>query len=92
MQSHVKATDEAWEKGEPEAVRTAHSELTKLLESGNVIKKLSLERKMKNQVHFFNFARHYNIPLVQLVLLFIKAVRPADWDLNLSSLEAFTSI
>ena len=38
LQSHVKAMDKAWEKGEPEAVRTAHSELTKLLESSNVIK------------------------------------------------------
>ena len=28
--------------------------------------------------------------MVQLVLLFIKAVRNADWDLHLSSLEAFT--
>ena len=41
LQSHVKAMDEAWEKGEPEAIRTAHSELTKLLESSNVIKKLN---------------------------------------------------
>ena len=32
LQSHIKAIDEAWEKGEPETVRTAHSELTKLLE------------------------------------------------------------
>ena len=41
LQSHVKAIDEVWEKGEPEKVRTAHSELTKLLESSNVIKKLN---------------------------------------------------
>ena len=28
--------------------------------------------------------------MVQFVLLFIKAVQTADWDLHLSSLEAFT--
>ena len=37
LQCHVKAIHEAWEKGEPDAVRTAHSELTKLLESSNLI-------------------------------------------------------
>ena len=36
LQSHVKAMDEALEKGEPE---TAPAELTKLLESSNVNKK-----------------------------------------------------
>ena len=42
----LKQSDEAWGKGEPEAVRTAHSELTELLESSNFIKKLNeFERK-----------------------------------------------
>ena len=48
LQSHVKAIDEAWEKGEPEAVRTAHSELIKLLESSNDIKQLN-EFDKKNE-------------------------------------------
>ena len=48
LQSHVKAIDEAWEKSEPEAVCTAHSELTKLFESSNVIKKLN-EFNKKNE-------------------------------------------
>ena len=55
LQSHVKTIDEAWEKGEPEAVRTAHSELTKLLESSNAIKKLNeFDKKKKNQAQFSN--------------------------------------
>ena len=57
LQSHVKAIDEAWEKGEPEAVRTAHSELTKLLESSNVIKKLNeFDKKNKESSPVSKFA------------------------------------
>ena len=41
LQSNVEAIDEAWEKGELEAVFTAHAELIKLLESNNVNKKLN---------------------------------------------------
>ena len=90
IQSHVKAIDEAWEKGEPEAVHTAHSELTKLLESSNFIKQLNeFDKKNEESSPVFKFARQY-MHMVQLVLLFIKAVRTADWDLHLSSLEAFT--
>ena len=48
FQSYCKAIDEAWEKGEPEAVRTAHSELAKLFESSNVTKKLN-ELDEKNE-------------------------------------------
>ena len=89
LQSHVKAIDEAWEKGEPESVRTAHSELTKLLESSNVTKKLNeFDKTNEESSPVFKFARQY-MHMVQLVLLFIKAVRNADWDSHLSSLEAF---
>ena len=91
LQSHVKAIDEAWEKGESEAVCTAHSELTKLLESSNVIKQLNeFDKKNEESSPVFKFARQY-MHMVQLVLLFIKAVRTADWDLHLPSLEAFTN-
>ena len=39
----------------------------------------------------FKFARLLlSMHMVQLVLLFIKAVRTADWDLDFSSLKAFT--
>ena len=48
LQSHVKAIDNALEKGEPETVRTAPAELTKLLESSNVNKKLNkLDKKIE---------------------------------------------
>ena len=51
---------------------------------------MSLIRKMKNQAYaVLKFERQY-MHMVQFVLLFIKAVRTADWDLHLSSLEAFT--
>ena len=67
------------EKGEPEAVRTARSELTKLFKSSNVIKKLNeFDKKNEESSPVYKFARH----MVQLVLLFIKAVRTADWDLR----------
>ena len=55
LQSHVKAIDEAWEKGEPETVRTAHSELNKLLESSNVIKKLNDVKSRIEILRFRNF-------------------------------------
>ena len=41
LQSHVKAMDEAFEKGEPDTVRSAFTEMTKLLESSNVNKTLN---------------------------------------------------
>ena len=83
MQSHVKAIDETWEKGEPEAVQTAHSELTKFLESSNVIKKLNeLDKKNEESSPVFKFARQY-MHMAQLVVLFIKAVQTVDWDLYL---------
>ena len=54
LQSHVKAIDEAWEK-----VRTAHFELTKLLESSNVTKKLNeFDKKNEESSPVFKFARH----------------------------------
>ena len=86
LQSHVKAIDE----GEPEAVRTAHADLTNLLESSNVNKKLNkFDKKNEYSSPVFKFARQY-MHMVQLILLFIKAVRTTDWDLHLLSLEAFT--
>ena len=67
LQSHVKAIHEAWEKGEPEAVRTAHSELTKLFKSSNVIKKLNeFDKKNEESSPVFKFARQY-MHMVQLV-------------------------
>ena len=74
LQSHVKEIDETWEKGEPEAARTAHSELTKLFKSSNVIKQLNeFDKKNEESSPVFKFARQY-IHMEQLVLLFIKAV------------------
>ena len=90
LQSHVKAIEEAWEKCETGAVHTAHSELTKLLESSNVIKKLDeSDKKYEESSPVLKFARQY-MHMVQLVLLFIKGVRTADWDLHLPSPETFT--
>ena len=47
------------------------------------------DKKNEESSPVFKFARQY-MHMVQLVLLFIKAVQTADWDLHLSSLEAFT--
>ena len=60
LQSYVEAIDEAWQKGEPEAVGIAHSEPSKLLESSNFIKKLNV-RKMKNQAQFSNLLDNFCI-------------------------------
>ena len=50
---------------------------------------MSLIKKNEESSSVFKFVRQY-MHMVQLVLLFIKAVRTADWDLDFSSLEAFT--
>ena len=72
-----------------EMLNRGSSELTKLLESSNVIKKLNESKKYEESSPVLKFARQY-MHMVQLVLLFIKGLRTADWDLHFSSPETFT--
>ena len=69
-------------------IRRAFDETVRFFESEDIITKLELFDNAHKDMSIFTFIKNY-MRMVFELLAFVKAVRTANWDLHLSSLESF---
>ena len=81
--------EEACSSGEKRKIREKHKEMVEAVESMDIIKKMAeFDRRHTNNPMFKVF-RQYMCMVLEM-MMFTRAVRTANWNLHLQSLEIFT--
>lgn len=80
---------DACAKGKKKAIEEANAKMINVLESSQILKKMSEFDAEHNDKATFKVMCHY-MQMVMEMLVFIRAVRTGDWELHLKALETFT--
>ena len=76
-------------EGVKERIKRAHQRFIDVINSSEVIMKMSKYDTHNNSSPYFVVTRHY-MRMIMEMFSFIKAVLTGNWQLHLSSLELFT--
>ena len=87
MMQLAKELENACTSGVKEEIEKAHQEMVNAVESMGILKMAAFDRRNTNNPMFKVF--HQYMAMVLKMLIFIRAVRTANWQLHLQALEKF---